>query len=265
MTKQNPSPKRTSKQQYSVGSLIAMILLVLVYWWITGSLPGSEDTPSSDPVANAPEIAAVATNTESIDADSVATESAAQEPVPTEVPTTVDESPSDSEGDEPSNETDDTAVVDAEAAESAEPTEVEPSAEVALPTETSTLAPTATPTPLPTPTATKPPEPTATPANPARAGPPGIPAINYDELPREALETIILIAEGGPFPFDRDGITFQNREGLLPDKPRGYYSEYTVITPGASTRGARRIVAGEEGELYYTDDHYESFSWVVLP
>jgi len=125
------------------------------------------------------------------------------------------------------------------------------------PTPTEAPAPTATEAPTSTPL----PQPTATSAFPARIN--GLPTIAYDDLPPEAQETIQLIDEGGPFPFDRDGITFQNREGLLPDEPRGYYSEYTVITPGSSNRGARRIVAGENGELYYTDDHYESFSYVV--
>ena len=78
-------------------------------------------------------------------------------------------------------------------------------------------------------------------------------------LPRQARDTVRLILAGGPFPFDRHGATFQNREGLLPARPRGYYREYTVITPGSNDRGARRIVAGEGGELYYTDDHYDSF------
>jgi len=87
--------------------------------------------------------------------------------------------------------------------------------------------------------------------------------ITRDELPPEALDTLDLIADGGPFPFDRDGITFQNRERLLPQKPRGYYREYTVITPGESDRGARRIIAGEDGELYYTADHYDSFAWIA--
>jgi ribonuclease T1 len=82
-------------------------------------------------------------------------------------------------------------------------------------------------------------------------------------LPRQARDTILLIEQDGPFPFERDGITFQNREGLLPNEPRGYYREYTVITPGSRDRGARRIVAGAEGELYYTDDHYESFREVI--
>lgn len=80
------------------------------------------------------------------------------------------------------------------------------------------------------------------------------------DLPNEAIDTLSLIANGGPYPFDQDNTVFQNREGVLPDQFRGYYHEYTVITPGLSHRGAKRIVAGDDGELYYTDDHYESFS-----
>lgn len=91
----------------------------------------------------------------------------------------------------------------------------------------------------------------------------GLPTIRYQDLPRQAQDTIRLIDQGGPFPFDRDGITFQNREQLLPKKSNGYYHEYTVITPGSSDRGARRIIAGDQGELYYTDDHYDSFNEVV--
>jgi ribonuclease T1 len=79
------------------------------------------------------------------------------------------------------------------------------------------------------------------------------------DLPPEARETLELIEAGGPFPYDRDGVVFQNREGILPDERRGYYREYTVPTPGSDDRGARRIVAGMEGELYYTEDHYDSF------
>lgn len=79
------------------------------------------------------------------------------------------------------------------------------------------------------------------------------------KLPPEALQTLQRIEAGGPFPHERDGIEFQNREGLLPAKPRGYYREYTVETPGATTRGARRIITGQGGERYYTDDHYETF------
>ena len=80
-------------------------------------------------------------------------------------------------------------------------------------------------------------------------------------LPPEAIATLALIERGGPFPYDRDGTTFQNRERLLPDRPRGYYREYTVETPGSRDRGARRIVAGGQPPevYYYTDDHYRSF------
>ncbi len=79
------------------------------------------------------------------------------------------------------------------------------------------------------------------------------------ELPREVFETIALIESDGPFPHSRDGAVFMNRESLLPSHERGYWHEYTVPTPGESDRGARRIVAGRGGELYYTADHYRSF------
>lgn len=109
---------------------------------------------------------------------------------------------------------------------------------------------------------------TAVTVTPARAPPAyidGLPVITLDELPPEALDTLALIERGGPFPFRQDGTTFQNRERLLPLKPAGYYREYTVITPGASMRGARRIVAGAGGELYYTDDHYANFRRIWKP
>lgn len=79
------------------------------------------------------------------------------------------------------------------------------------------------------------------------------------QLPHEARETLALIKRGGPYLYRKDGSRFGNREKLLPAKPRGYYREYTVPTPGARDRGARRIVAGRGGEYYYTDDHYSSF------
>ena len=79
------------------------------------------------------------------------------------------------------------------------------------------------------------------------------------ELPAEARETISLIRKGGPFPFPRDGVVFGNFEEKLPARAQGYYREYTVRTPGAKDRGARRIVAGRGREMYYTDDHYRSF------
>lgn len=85
-------------------------------------------------------------------------------------------------------------------------------------------------------------------------------------LPPEAIVTLEAIERGGPFGYDRDGTTFQNRERRLPDRPRGYYREYTVATPGSPDRGARRIVAGGDPPevYYYTDDHYRSFQPVEL-
>ena len=79
------------------------------------------------------------------------------------------------------------------------------------------------------------------------------------DLPREARATLELIKAGGPFPHAQDGRTFGNREKHLPLQSHGYYREYTVRTPGARDRGARRIVAGRAGEYYYTADHYQSF------
>jgi ribonuclease T1 len=87
--------------------------------------------------------------------------------------------------------------------------------------------------------------------------------IGKKQLPREALETLSLIRKGGPFPHQRDGVTFGNRERILPPRARGWYREYTVKTPGARDRGARRIVAGRDGTLYYTDDHYRSFMRIL--
>ena len=90
-----------------------------------------------------------------------------------------------------------------------------------------------------------------------------LPLIAVADLPREARETLGLIHADGPFPFDRDGARFGNRERLLPRKARDYYLEYTVRTPGARSRGARRIVCGGPARMphicYYTDDHYRSF------
>ncbi|MBL8540407.1 MAG: ribonuclease [Betaproteobacteria bacterium] len=87
--------------------------------------------------------------------------------------------------------------------------------------------------------------------------------VDLADLPREARETVALIRADGPFPYRKDGVTFGNRERLLPAAPRGYYREYTVPTPGARDRGARRIVAGRDGELYYSDDHYRTFRRIL--
>ncbi|MET7611625.1 ribonuclease domain-containing protein [Streptomyces seoulensis] len=88
-------------------------------------------------------------------------------------------------------------------------------------------------------------------------------SICYGSLPSQAHDTLDLIAQGGPYPYSQDGVVFQNREGVLPSQSSGYYHEYTVITPGESTRGARRIVTGEQTqEDYYTSDHYATFDLV---
>lgn len=93
------------------------------------------------------------------------------------------------------------------------------------------------------------------------------PAHSTLDLPAEALETLELIQRGGPFPYRQDGTIFHNRERLLPDKPRGYYREYTVRTPGARDRGARRFVTGGDPPevFYYTEDHYRSFRRIDVP
>ena len=93
------------------------------------------------------------------------------------------------------------------------------------------------------------------------------PEVELAQLPPEAAQTLALIRQGGPFPYNRDGVVFHNRERRLPTQKRGYYREYTVPTPGLNHRGARRIVAGSgadgdvrsSGEYWYTADHYLSF------
>lgn len=98
----------------------------------------------------------------------------------------------------------------------------------------------------------------------ARSTPATLPQIAATDLPKEARETLRAIRQGGPFPYERDGVRFGNREKLLPAMPRDYYREYTVRTPGARNRGARRIVCGGPPAApvacYYTQDHYQSFA-----
>src|SRR5687768_4679720 len=95
----------------------------------------------------------------------------------------------------------------------------------------------------------------------------GAALISVVELPRQGRETYELIRQGGPFPYDKDGSVFGNRERLLPSERRGYYREYTVATPGSRDRGARRIVCGGPMRVphacYYTADHYASFRKIV--
>jgi ribonuclease T1 len=87
-------------------------------------------------------------------------------------------------------------------------------------------------------------------------------------LPKEAQSTYTLIQQGGPFPYEKDGVVFGNRERQLPQQPRGYYHEYTVKTPATKNRGAIRIVCGglknkPFDACYYTDDHYASFKRIA--
>jgi len=102
----------------------------------------------------------------------------------------------------------------------------------------------------------------------ARANADALPTIALSQLPPQARETHQRILSGGPFPYAKDGSVFFNRERLLPPQPRGWYREYTVPTPGAPNRGARRIVCGgtvptAPQACYYTADHYASFARIV--
>lgn len=106
--------------------------------------------------------------------------------------------------------------------------------------------------------------------NTGKAAAKGIPTVKLSELPKEAEDTVKLIEKGGPFPYpNHDGGIFDNRvpfgkkESLLPENSQGYYHEYTVETPGAVDRAKRRIVTGKNGEIYYTDDHFDSFKQVM--
>lgn len=95
----------------------------------------------------------------------------------------------------------------------------------------------------------------------------GAVTVRVTELPPQGRETYELIRRGGPFPFDKDGAVFGNRERQLPAEKRGYYREYTVVTPGSRDRGARRIVCGGPARMphacYYSADHYASFRRIV--
>ena len=100
-------------------------------------------------------------------------------------------------------------------------------------------------------------------AQPATSAHGSLPAF----LPAQARRTLALMASGGPFPHRQDGVVFGNYEHRLPAEPRGYYHEYTVETPGAHNRGARRIITGGNPPVvyYYTDDHYRSFRKFTVP
>lgn len=131
-------------------------------------------------------------------------------------------------------------------------------------THTVTAAPSASSTTSASPGATG-----ATPASPSDSQLPPAAAttdlrtMTVSQLPPEAQTLLPLIAAGGPFEYSQDGQTFQNREGILPPQSYGFYREYTVETPGSPDRGARRFVVGENGAVFYTQDHYRSFSEVI--
>jgi ribonuclease T1 len=91
----------------------------------------------------------------------------------------------------------------------------------------------------------------------------GLPTVDAGDLPPQAISVLALIDRGGPFPYAQDNTTFSNNEGLLPWRPRGYYREYTVVTPGSADRGTRRLIVGRDGDVYYTSDHYASFRQVT--
>ena len=105
----------------------------------------------------------------------------------------------------------------------------------------------------------------ATVVAPSASGTPrsNLPTIDVADLPPEAVATLALIDQGGPYPFKQDGTIFGNFEHRLPERERGYYREFTVVTPGEDDRGRRRLVGGAAGDIYYTDDHYDTFRQVL--
>ncbi|MGA9666612.1 MAG: ribonuclease domain-containing protein [Gallionella sp.] len=96
-------------------------------------------------------------------------------------------------------------------------------------------------------------------APPLQGGLDSLAVVAVAGLPAEARDTLSAIRHGGPFPYPRDGVVFNNFERVLPERQRGYYHEYTVKTRGVNNRGVRRIVCGPFPECYYTADHYQTF------
>lgn len=228
-----PKQPRRTQSRSLFGSVVTIGLIVVVWWINNRTMPAAPVVAPPATVTSAPTVQVIAQQATQLETETT-------DAVMTSIPSTATLMP-------------DEATVET-------PDEEQPAA-TAPPTDAPTAKPTPVPTATPAPTATPRPQPTPT-ATPR--GPPGMPVLYADELPSEAWDTLDLIFAGGPFPYRQDDGTFQNREGMLPRKPRDYYREYTVETPGSPDRGARRIVQGAEGELYYTDDHYASFSWIEL-
>jgi ribonuclease T1 len=106
--------------------------------------------------------------------------------------------------------------------------------------------------------------PTAPPSGAATATPRSdLPGIAVADLPLQARDTLALVDRGGPYPYGQDNTIFSNLERALPERPKGYYREYTVVSPGSSSRGTRRLVVGARGDIYYTADHYATFRQVL--
>ncbi len=94
----------------------------------------------------------------------------------------------------------------------------------------------------------------------------------YDELPQNYItkkEAEALGWEGGSVEKYKEGAaiggdTFGNREGLLPEEKGRRYTECDIDTDGYGSRGSRRLVFSNDGLYFYTSDHYESFSEVLV-
>lgn len=246
MTKKTPASSQRPRWQSLLGTGIFLLVVLFVYLR-TGTVPdellegvlgtttatvlATEEAPSPEaPIADVP-------------APDTPTTVAVIEPTATEAVTTA-----------PTEQPAPTAT--AVLASTEQPTAAATATDTSVPTRQPTATPTATQPPTRAP-------PTATPAPTRIRSQSGLPYILYNDLPPEAKETIRLIDNNGPFPFRQDDSTFQNRERLLPIQPFDWYREFTVITPGSPDRGARRIVEGEDGLLFYTDDHYASFREVI--
>ena len=93
-------------------------------------------------------------------------------------------------------------------------------------------------------------------------------ACSVDPKLAEAIrvnDTFNNIKSGGPFPYTKDNTVFKNSEGKLPSQPLGYYKEFTISPASGSGRGEMRLVTGAGGEVYQTNDHYQTFVKIAGP